>query len=139
MKPRGARQAADDAPQRRTRVAARLLLALAALLAGLLLLEGAVSPLTGRSLRGLAAPWPVPLALRPRRDGARGRRGGAIDSLPARQRTGLCLLDLEGVSAVDVWNILEMADTNQRVLLHRARSALPRALERYLDEGQTNC
>jgi len=73
------------------------------------------------------------------RDEARRRLEEAIESLPARQRTVLVLRDIEGVSAEEVCNILEIADTNQRVLLHRARSALHRALERYLDEEQTKC
>jgi len=68
------------------------------------------------------------------REEARRRLAQAIEALPPRQRAVLVLRDLEGVSAGEVCNILEIADTNQRVMLHRARSALHRALERYLDE-----
>jgi len=68
------------------------------------------------------------------RQEARRRLAQAIEDLPPRQRTVLVLRDLEGVSAQEVCNILEIADTNQRVMLHRARSALHRALERYLEE-----
>ena len=55
----------------------------------------------------------------------------AIDGLPAAQREVLVLRDLEGVTAADVCNILELTDTHQRVLLHRARSRVRNALERY--------
>ena len=65
---------------------------------------------------------------------ARRRLEQAMEELPPRQRTVLVLRDMEGVSADEVCNILDIADTNQRVLLHRARSALHRALERYLSE-----
>jgi RNA polymerase sigma-70 factor (ECF subfamily) len=40
--------------------------------------------------------------------------------------------DVEGFDAEDVRNALEISETNQRVLLHRARSRLRRALEEYL-------
>ncbi|MCK6528654.1 sigma-70 family RNA polymerase sigma factor [Myxococcota bacterium] len=68
------------------------------------------------------------------REEARGRLEQAVEDLPARQRAVLVLRDIEGVSADEVCNILEIADTNQRVLLHRARSALHRALDRCLEE-----
>ncbi len=63
----------------------------------------------------------------------------AIEALPPRQRTVLVLRDIERVPAAEVCNILEITETNQRVLLHRARSALHRALERYLEEDETSC
>ena len=65
---------------------------------------------------------------------ARQRLEQAIEELPPRQRMVLVLRDIEGVPAEEVCNILEIAETNQRVMLHRARSALHRALERYLEE-----
>jgi RNA polymerase sigma-70 factor (ECF subfamily) len=58
----------------------------------------------------------------------------AIASLPPAQREIITLRDIEGLSAQEVRNILRLTDTNQRVLLHRARSKVRRALERYLDE-----
>ncbi len=52
--------------------------------------------------------------------------------LPAAQRAVLTLRDLEGLDAEEVCNILEISETNQRVLLHRARSRVRRALEEKL-------
>jgi len=40
--------------------------------------------------------------------------------------------DVEGFDAEDVRNALDISETNQRVLLHRARTRLRRALEEYL-------
>lgn len=61
----------------------------------------------------------------------------AIDPLPARQREVLVLRDLEGLSADEVCNVLGLTDTNQRVLLHRARSRVRAALERYFIPSET--
>jgi RNA polymerase sigma-70 factor, ECF subfamily len=55
----------------------------------------------------------------------------AIDTLPAAQREVVVLRDLEGMAAADVCHILGLTDTHQRVLLHRARSRVRNALERY--------
>jgi RNA polymerase sigma-70 factor (ECF subfamily) len=57
-----------------------------------------------------------------------------IAELPPAQRAVITLRDIEGFGSEDVCNVLEVSDTNQRVLLHRARSRVRRALERYLDE-----
>jgi RNA polymerase sigma-70 factor (ECF subfamily) len=62
---------------------------------------------------------------------------GAIDSLPAAQREVLVLRDLEGLAGADVCNILGLTDTHQRVLLHRARSRVRNALERYFASTET--
>ena len=67
---------------------------------------------------------------------ARTRVQAAIDALPPSQREVITLRDVEGWSAVEVCNILQISETNQRVLLHRARSKVRRALERYFDETQ---
>jgi RNA polymerase sigma-70 factor, ECF subfamily len=58
----------------------------------------------------------------------------AIERLPGPQRAVISLRDVEGWSAGDVCNALGVTDTNQRVLLHRARSKVRRALEEYLAE-----
>ena len=56
----------------------------------------------------------------------------AIAQLPPSQREVLMLRDLEELDAPEVCNALGLTDTNQRVLLHRARSRVRAALERYL-------
>jgi RNA polymerase sigma-70 factor (ECF subfamily) len=58
-----------------------------------------------------------------------------IAQLPPAQRAVITLRDIEGFGSEDVCNVLEVSDTNQRVLLHRARSRVRAALERYLEEG----
>jgi RNA polymerase sigma-70 factor (ECF subfamily) len=46
--------------------------------------------------------------------------------------TVLWLRDVEGWSSQEVCNALAIQETNQRVLLHRARSRVRAALEPYL-------
>jgi RNA polymerase sigma-70 factor (ECF subfamily) len=55
--------------------------------------------------------------------------------LPPTQRAVISLRDVEGWSAEEVCNALTLSETNQRVLLHRARSAVRAALEKYLEES----
>jgi RNA polymerase sigma-70 factor (ECF subfamily) len=57
----------------------------------------------------------------------------AIASLPASQRAVISLRDIEGWESDDVCNVVGVSETNQRVLLHRARSKVRRELERYLE------
>jgi RNA polymerase sigma-70 factor (ECF subfamily) len=59
----------------------------------------------------------------------------AIEALPPGQRAVISLRDLEGWDADEVRNALDLSETNQRVLLHRARSKVRRALEDYLREA----
>lgn len=58
----------------------------------------------------------------------------AIERLPPAQRAVVSLRDVEGWSSEEVCNALELTETNQRVLLHRGRSKVRRALEDYLAE-----
>lgn len=53
----------------------------------------------------------------------------AIRGLPERQRTIVVLRDVLGWTSEEVCNVLELEETNQRVLLHRARSRLRGMLE----------
>jgi len=62
----------------------------------------------------------------------------AIRDLPPRQREVITLRDLSGWDSDEVCNALDLTETNQRVLLHRARSKVRAALEEYLQpEGST--
>jgi RNA polymerase sigma-70 factor (ECF subfamily) len=60
----------------------------------------------------------------------------AIAAMPSGQREVLVLRDLQGLAAAETCNVLGLSDTNQRVLLHRARSRVRNALERYFDETE---
>jgi RNA polymerase sigma-70 factor (ECF subfamily) len=55
----------------------------------------------------------------------------AIAELPDAQRTVISLRDIEGWTAEEVSEALEITPGNQRVLLHRARSRVRTAIERY--------
>ena len=55
----------------------------------------------------------------------------AVSALPARQRQVVTMRDIEGVPAEEVCAVLGLSAANQRVLLHRARSALRTALAGY--------
>jgi RNA polymerase sigma-70 factor (ECF subfamily) len=57
----------------------------------------------------------------------------AVATLPAAQRAVLVLRDVEGLTATEACQLLDLTEGNQRVLLHRGRSKVRAALERYLD------
>ena len=63
---------------------------------------------------------------------ARAVIDAVIATLPEQQRQVIELRDVEGWSSEEVRNVLELSETNQRVLLHRARSKVRAALEAYL-------
>ena len=56
---------------------------------------------------------------------------GAIDALPEHQQVVITLHDRDELSAQEICNILGISETNQRVLLHRARARVRQALEDY--------
>jgi RNA polymerase sigma-70 factor (ECF subfamily) len=84
-----------------------------------------------------AAPtaWPVEAAV----EGSvlageiRGELRNAVDALPDRQRIVLTLRDVLGHTSDEVCQLLEISQANQRVLLHRARTAVRAGLAKYLE------
>jgi RNA polymerase sigma-70 factor, ECF subfamily len=61
----------------------------------------------------------------------------ALEQLPARQRAVVALRDVDGLSADEVCEALNLSPANQRVLLHRARAKLRGLLETYY-RGELN-
>jgi RNA polymerase sigma-70 factor (ECF subfamily) len=55
-----------------------------------------------------------------------------IERLPPAQRAVITLRDVHGLTSEEVRNALDLTETNQRVLLHRARSKVRSALEEYM-------
>jgi RNA polymerase sigma-70 factor (ECF subfamily) len=53
----------------------------------------------------------------------------AIAALPDRQRAVISLRDVDGWSAAEVCDLLDLSEANQRVILHRARARVRQALE----------
>lgn len=64
---------------------------------------------------------------------ARAAIAQAIAALPPAQREVITLRDVDGFSADEVCEALAISQGNQRVLLHRARAKVRRALDRYLE------
>jgi RNA polymerase sigma-70 factor (ECF subfamily) len=58
----------------------------------------------------------------------------AIAALPRTQRQVITMRDIDGLSSMEVCDALEISEANQRVLLHRARSKVRRALEQHFGE-----
>lgn len=61
--------------------------------------------------------------------------GEVIEMLPPLQAEVIRLRDVRGWTSEEVRNALDLTETNQRVLLHRARSRVRGALEEYLEKG----
>ena len=77
------------------------------------------------------ADWPTPedelLS-----DETRNEILAAIEQLPEAQRVVITMRDVEGFTPEEVSDALGITDGNQRVLLHRARSKIRRAIEELL-------
>ncbi len=58
----------------------------------------------------------------------------ALERLPEAQRSAVWLRDVEGVGTEDACNILGVSETHFRVLVHRGRSSIRRALDAYVQE-----
>jgi RNA polymerase sigma-70 factor (ECF subfamily) len=62
--------------------------------------------------------------------------GSTINTLPPLQRRVITLRDVEGWTSAEVCELLALSESNQRVLLHRGRSKVRLALERYVSGGE---
>jgi RNA polymerase sigma-70 factor, ECF subfamily len=56
-----------------------------------------------------------------------------IDMLPPAQALVITMRDIEDFGSEEVRNALDISESNQRVLLHRARAKVRHALEEYLE------
>jgi RNA polymerase sigma-70 factor, ECF subfamily len=56
----------------------------------------------------------------------------AIEALPPAQREVITMRDVDGFTSQEACSVLGITEVNQRVLLHRARSKVRRALAEYL-------
>ncbi len=64
----------------------------------------------------------------------RARVNWAITQLPTCQGQVITMRDVLAYGSDEVCNIMGISETNQRVLLHRARSKVRNALQKYFDE-----
>ena len=63
-----------------------------------------------------------------------GDARAVLRTLPERQRQVVTMRDVLGFESSEVCELLDISVANQRVLLHRGRAAVRRALEGYLGE-----
>jgi RNA polymerase sigma-70 factor (ECF subfamily) len=80
----------------------------------------------------LTPPQPWEPAERLARKETLDRVRSAIAALPPTQRVVISRRDIDGWPSADVCSVLDISQTNQRVLLHRARAAVRSALDPYL-------
>src|SRR3954454_17558503 len=59
----------------------------------------------------------------------------AVAELPPTQKAVITMRDLDGFDAEETRNALEISESNQRVLLHRARAKVRAALEQHFGEA----
>lgn len=55
----------------------------------------------------------------------------ALEALPPMQRAAVTLRDMQGLNMEGICKVLEVSESNGRVLLHRARSRIQMAIEKH--------
>jgi len=58
-----------------------------------------------------------------------------VDALPNQQRAALEMFEQQDIPSKEICNILEVSESNLRVLLHRARSHVRNMIERFHEDG----
>ena len=59
-----------------------------------------------------------------------------LEALPELQGATLNLREQQGYSLAKICNILDVSESNVRVLLHRARNRMFRCIEHFLESGE---
>jgi RNA polymerase sigma-70 factor (ECF subfamily) len=79
--------------------------------------------------------WEDSPELKARSDETLAVARAAIEKLPPMQRLVITMRDLEGFPSDETCNALDITETNQRVLLHRARAKVRAAREEHLGDA----
>jgi len=61
----------------------------------------------------------------------KGKMEQAVDQLPEMQKTVLILREIEGLEMEEICKILDISESNSRVLLHRARTRLWDTIDKF--------
>lgn len=61
----------------------------------------------------------------------RGKMQSTIDQLPEMQKTVLMLREIEGINMEEICKILDISESNSRVLLHRARARVWETIDKF--------
>ena len=61
----------------------------------------------------------------------RGKIQSTIDQLPEMQKTVLMLREMEGIKMEEICKILDISESNSRVLLHRARARVWETIDQF--------
>jgi RNA polymerase sigma-70 factor (ECF subfamily) len=83
------------------------------------------------------APWPTPEGELLSKE-TRTVIDVSLGKLPERQRAVIDMRDIDGLEPAEVCALLDLTPGNQRILLHRARTAVRRDLEVYFGDSAEN-
>lgn len=80
------------------------------------------------------AAWKINPEERVQRNELLGVIARTVEALPPKQKLVFTMRDVQGIDASDISECLEITDSYQRVLLHRARATIRAAIESHLGE-----